>query len=235
MSAHFHFKQFTVRHDLCAMKVGTDGVLLGALADPQTASSILDIGTGCGLLALMMAQKCTARITGIDIDGPSAAQAGENAARSPWNDRMEIMQAALQEYAPAHPGAYDLIISNPPFFRRSLKSPELQRNRARHDADLSFSELLPATRRLLTTEGVAWFILPAEAEDDFLSIASSSGLYPDRKILIYPRQGKAPHRSVLRLTSQGVQMTVSGLTIRHSDGSYTEEYRRLCEPFYLSL
>ena len=138
---YFKFKQFTIWHDKCAMKVGTDGALLGAWAAPKEARNILDIGTGTGLVALMLAQRCQAFIDAIDIDADACLQAEENVARSPFADRIRVHCCALNDFHPSAPSHYDLIVSNPPYFHQALKCPDPKRNRARHTDTLSLEEL----------------------------------------------------------------------------------------------
>jgi tRNA1Val (adenine37-N6)-methyltransferase len=143
----FHFKQFSIRQDRSAFKVGTDGVLLGAWTDVAGVETVLDVGTGTGLLALMLAQRSAARITAIEIDGPSSDQARENTAASPWHNRISIMNTSLQDFRPE--GRFDLVISNPPFFQDSLRPPDNDRAISRHDALLTLKELATTVPRLM--------------------------------------------------------------------------------------
>ena len=139
----FQFKQFTVWHDKCAMKVGTDGVLLGAWTPVESSARILDIGTGTGLVALMLAQRCSASVIALEIDGKAAQQAAENITRSPWGSRIEVVCQDFRLYSNKNNSLkYDTIVSNPPYFTDSLKCPDSQRNTARHNDNLSYEELL---------------------------------------------------------------------------------------------
>ncbi|MEE0972800.1 MAG: methyltransferase, partial [Paludibacteraceae bacterium] len=157
-NSFFRFKQFTVYQDRCAMKVGTDGVLLGVLADVSKATRILDIGTGTGLIALMLAQRQKdAHVDAIEIDEQAAQQAQENIAQSPFC-YIHVHTTALQAYNSTQP--YDLIVSNPPYFVDSLKAPNAARNLARHTDSLSFADLLQGAERLLHNDGCFWVILP---------------------------------------------------------------------------
>ena len=165
MTEAFQFKQFTIRHDRCAMKVGTDGVLLGAWANAKGKQRILDIGTGSGLIALMLAQRTDAMITGIEIDPASATQAQENAAASPWADRLQIVATDIAGYTSYQ--AFDLIVSNPPFFNEMLLPPGAARSQARHTQALTFEALLFHVQRLLSPEGSFCAILPATALTHF--------------------------------------------------------------------
>ena len=144
---YFQFKKFTVWHDKCAMKVGTDGVLLGEWASTERCQRILDVGTGTGLIALMLAQRSTAILDAIDIDSDACLQAQENIAKSPFANRIQVYQTSLSEYMPDENIKYDLIVSNPPYFIDSLKCPDTKRNLARHTDTLSLPDLLRGTRR----------------------------------------------------------------------------------------
>ncbi len=156
----FQFKQFTIRHDKCAMKVGTDGVPLGAWAGIESCNRILDIGTGTGLTAMMLAQRSKAVIDAIDIDAEACLQAQENAESSPFAERIKIQHSALSDFAQTDTGLYDLIVSNPPYFVDSLKCPDQKRNTARHTDTLTLEDLLQDSRKLLAPQGRIALILP---------------------------------------------------------------------------
>lgn len=181
---YFRFKQFTVYHDRCAMKVGTDGCLLGAWTPlPPTTTSplhVLDVGTGSGLIALMLAQRLpNAVIDAIDIDSGAIEQATYNFAQSPWPNRLRAHLCSLQEWhslltpSPQWNGQYDLIVSNPPYFVNSLPNPNQQRNMARHTDTLSYAELFSCCTQLLSPTGIFSIILPASAEPHILSSLNS--------------------------------------------------------------
>lgn len=168
----FTFRQFEVCQDMCAMKVGTDGVLLGAWA--AGGRHILDIGTGTGLIALMMAQRFEgARICGIDMDDGACRQAMANVAGSPFAARIEICHSRLQDFSPSV--TFDSIVSNPPFFTNSLKCPDARRSAARHADTLPFADLFRGVARLLDSDGVFSAVIPADAEGDFCAEA----IFPD--------------------------------------------------------
>ena len=187
MNLGFQFKQFFVRHDRCAMKVGTDGVLLGCWSGYDAAAAgsptiphryhyarCLDIGTGSGLIALMLAQRFPdALIDAIDIDKAAVEQAAENFAASPWSDRLHAYCAKLQEWSIVNSQLYSLIVSNPPYFQNSLKNPDKGRQTARHTDTLSFSELIHHSTRLLSENGILALILPAEAESEVCELAQA--------------------------------------------------------------
>ena len=188
----FTFKQFTIRHDRCAMKVGTDGVLLGAWTNVNHSHRLLDIGTGTGLIALMLAQRCPqAFITAIDIDAEAVEQARENTLSSPWKDRVEVLLQDICTF-PANQ-QFDTIVSNPPYFIDSLKCPDNQRNTARHTDTLDAARLLESVARLLTDDGRFSIILPAEQTDLLIQTAHSQGLYPSRQTAVITRPGLPPN------------------------------------------
>jgi tRNA1Val (adenine37-N6)-methyltransferase len=216
------------------MKVGTDGVLLGAVTDPACAMNILDVGTGSGLIALMLAQKSDAQITGIDIDFDSVAQAVENGAASPWADRLHFEQAGVQEYALSHANSFDLLVCNPPFFADSLKSPDAGRNLARHNVSLDFDALLSATKSLLRPQGMAWFIYPHADLDKFSKLAQDHGLSLCARLVVAPKSGKPANRCIDSWTKGSCEeRPVQFLCIHNSDDTYTEEYCTRCRDYYL--
>ena len=244
-SACFKFKQFTVWHDRCAMKVGTDGVLLGAWCpvDSRASSSksfkgfkVLDAGTGSGLIALMLAQRIQgAQITAIDIDAGAVEQAKYNFGVSPWSDRLECHQQALQELEGE--GIYDLIVSNPPYFQDSLKNPDTQRAMARHTDTLSYEELLKHGARLLTKEGVIALVLPIEAEQQIITLAQSLGLYPTHITHVYPKPGKEAKRLLIAFSPSPIASRLSpiaySLTLESETSPRSEAYKELTKEFYL--
>ena len=244
-SACFRFKQFTVWHDRCAMKVGTDGVLLGAWCpvDSRASSSksfkgfkVLDVGTGSGLIALMLAQRIQgAQITAIDIDAGAVEQAKYNFGVSPWADRLECHQTALQEVEGE--GIYDWIVSNPPYFQDSLKNPDSQRAMARHTDTLSYEELLKHGARLLTKEGILALVLPIEAEQQIITLAQSLGLYPTHITHVYPKPGKAAKRLLIAFSPSPLAYSLSpianSLTLESETSPRSEAYKELTKEFYL--
>ena len=249
-SACFRFKQFTVWHDRCAMKVGTDGVLLGAWCPVGELRSsggeefrslgvptkVLDVGTGSGLIALMLAQRIQgAQITAIDIDARAVEQARYNFGVSPWSDRLECHQQALQELEGE--GIYDLIVSNPPYFQDSLKNPDSQRAMARHTDTLSYEELLKHSARLLTKEGIIALVLPIEAEQQIITLAQSLGLYPTHITHVYPKPGKAAKRLLIAFSPSPLTYSLSpiaySLTLESETAPRSEAYIELTKEFYL--
>ena len=231
---YFAFKQFTVRHDRCAMKVGTDGVLLGAWTDLSHSRRILDIGTGTGLIALMLAQRCMdARITAIDLDSAAVEQAQENIQASPWKDRIEALQQDICTYHPN--GTFDTIVSNPPYFIDSLKCPDGQRSTARHTDTLDADRLIGKISELLTSDGRFSIILPAEQTEDLIRVADEKGLHPSRQTWVITRPGLSPKRILMEFRKTPVTLQPDELVIELERHVYSEEYIALTQEFYLKM
>lgn len=232
----FHFKQFSLSDEISAMKIGTDAVLLGAWVNCANAQTILDIGTGTGILALMMAQRTNARINAVDISELAANEAKKNSELSPWKNRVEIIQIAFQQYSDSSNQKFDLIISNPPFFSNSLKSPDPLRTVSRHDEMLPFNELVIGAVKILNHHGQLNLILPAENLESRIKSAAASGLFPWRICSVISRDGKPAVRSMIEFRLfQPDTILQESITIRNRDGSYTEEYKKLTCDFYLGL
>ena len=225
-SPFFKFKQFTIWHDKCAMKVGTDGVLLGAWA--PLGSRILDVGTGSGLIARMLMQRCPeAEVEGIDIDEAAVAQAKENGVRA--------FQARLQDWKSDIGDCYDLIVSNPPYFQNSLKNPDRGRELARHTDSLGYEELIAHSARLLKEEGQLALILPAEAEEEIRNLAAPYSLFPTHITRVYSKETKPARRVILAFSRKNsiVGLIEDSLVLEDEKGGRSAAYSKLCEEFYL--
>jgi tRNA1Val (adenine37-N6)-methyltransferase len=231
---YFQFRQFIVFHDKCSMKVNTDGVLLGAWADADNISGALDVGTGSGLIALMIAQRSEAMIDAVEIDPPAYLQACENAGRSPWKNRIHVHPISFQDFASVSGGKYDLIVSNPPYFSNALKSEDKRRSNARHDISLTYEELLKGAASLLSPRGRFCVILPYPVLDDFAGLAFIYGLHCRRITAVKTKQGADFSRVLLSfgLVPSGTPDRTE-LTIREKEGFYSEDYRELTKDFYL--
>lgn len=232
---YFQFKQFIIRHDKCAMKVGTDGVLLGAWADIRSCTKILDVGTGSGLIALMLAQRSRAEIDAIDIDADACLQATENAEASPFRERIRIYHSPFAEYAETNCIKYDLIVSNPPYFIDSLKCPDQKRSQARHTDTLLLGDLIRGSKQLLTNSGRLALILPFEQLDTLLEIALSNGFYPCRRTDVIPQPGATPKRLLIELSALKTDFTTGSLIIEEARHQYTKDYKALTCDFYLNM
>lgn len=230
----FAFKQFTIHHDRCAMKVGTDGVLLGAWVNLSNSHRILDIGTGTGLIALMMAQRCNdGNITAIDIDTEAVSQANENIQASPWKDRVIAIQQDIRSFHPNK--SFDTIVSNPPYFINSLKSSDTQRNTARHTDTLSAEDLIRKTADLLTEDGYFSIILPTEQIEELIQISERVGLYPSRRTHVITRPGLMPKRTLMEFCKRETSFPTNQLVIELDRHVYSEEYIALTRDFYLKM
>lgn len=229
----FRFKQFDIEHSASAMKVGTDGVLLGAWAEiPPQTQRILDVGTGSGLIALMMAQRTSSsQITAIEIDSLAVDEAEGNVHRSPWTDRIEVICGDFT--SDNNDTKYDLIISNPPFFTEELRSPDSRRAMARHGDTLNPLTLLRKASGMLTPDGSIAFIAPASLDDEVGFTASLCRLNLMRQTHVCTRQGKQPSRTLWQLTPGDVSAEINTLSIRDTANQYTEQYLNLVNDFYL--
>jgi tRNA1Val (adenine37-N6)-methyltransferase len=219
------------------MKVGTDGVLLGAWVkiSPNT-ESILDIGTGTGLIALQMAQRSNAEtIDAIEIENKAFEQAVENFENSSWADRLYCYHASLLEFKEEMEEQYDLIISNPPYFNDTFKELNKERALARHTHQLSYKELLEATDKLLPTSGSCAFIIPFKEESDFLTLAALHKLYPIRITRVRGTEQSEIKRSLLQLSRHSTKVVPNELIIEKSRHVYTDAYRSLVKDFYLNM
>lgn len=235
-NSYFRFKQFTVRQDRCSMKVGTDGVLLGAWADADNPLTILDVGTGTGLIALMLAQRFpSAQVDAIDMDRSAYEQAAENVTDSPFFNQIQVFYSSFQDFSELYKDKrYDLIVSNPPFFNDSLKSPDPSRTLARHTDTLPLPVLLKLATALLNESGILSLILPFDTADDLLDEALAVGLKLVRRTDIIPVIGGKPKRSLLTFAqTSSASPVLEQLTIELARHVYTEEFRRLTADFYL--
>ncbi|WP_304248069.1 tRNA1(Val) (adenine(37)-N6)-methyltransferase [Parabacteroides gordonii] len=234
---YFRFKKFTVYHDKCAMKVGTDAVLLGAWADTSFCKNILDIGTGTGIIALMLAQRSQATVEAIDIDKEACVQATENAAASPYTERIKVVHASCADFSASNQQKrYDLIVSNPPYFINSLKCPDNKRTVARHTDTLLLSDLIREAQTLLSPSGRIALVLPYERQEEVKALASANHLYICRQTDVIPIPGAAPKRLLVELsaTKENIKNRDT-LTIEEARHQYTPEYIALTKEFYLKM
>jgi tRNA1Val (adenine37-N6)-methyltransferase len=237
MAKPFQFKQFSVAQDRCAMKVGTDAVLLGAWsALDHMPNTILDIGSGTGILALIMAQRSTAElIDALEIDSDAYEQCVHNFETSDWGDRLFCYHASLDEFVDEIEDTYDLIISNPPFYTDHFKSRNEARNKARFEDALPFEELLTSASKLLSVTGQLSVIIPFSEEINFISLAKNVDLYPIRILRVRGQEESPVKRSLISFTFQENKIEVSELTIEITRHHYTNDYINLTKDFYLKL
>lgn len=234
----FRFKQFTINQSGSAMKVGTDGVLLGAWARiPEGCSEVLDIGTGTGLLSLMLAQKFTdSNLMAVEIDQDSVIQANENFQNSKWKDRISLREISFQDFSLQISQKYDLIISNPPYFKDSLQASDSSRSIARHQFSLSLEELFSGVKNILNSNGYFSLILPADQKMKCLSLAKEVRLFPQRILHVRPNPDKKFIRVLIEFSFSMKDPSEHELIIekgkRHE---YSDEYIELTRDFYLKF
>ncbi|WP_420602982.1 tRNA1(Val) (adenine(37)-N6)-methyltransferase [Flagellimonas sp.] len=233
----FHFKHFTINQDRCAMKVGTDGVLLGAWTSlERKPNSILDIGSGSGLIALQMAQRCGAELVdAIELDEEAYEQCVENFEASLWADRLFCYHAGLDEFAEEIEDTYDLIVSNPPFYAEEVSSGDEARDKARQNNSLPFDELLEGVSKLLSPNGVFSVIIPYKEEKNFVGLAENFQLFPRRLTRVKGNPNADVKRSLLEFGFSKETTQMDELTIELDRHQYTKEYVDLTKDFYLKM
>ena len=232
---YFNFKQFTIYQDKSAFKVGTDGVLLGACADITGVKRILDIGSGTGLISIMLAQRCDAEITAIEPDYESYIQTCENVSRCNWHERIKVEHTDLQNFNPVQ-GKFDLIVTNPPYFSDSLKNPDLRKSSARHNDSLTSDEILEGVIKLMEDEGRLQLILPYVEGNIFIAEAHKYGLYCNNILKIKPLPSSEIRRLILTFSRNQIKPAEKFLTIEHGRRhEFTEEYINLTKEFYLKF
>lgn len=237
MSKPFKFKEFTINQDQCAMKIGTDGVLLGAWTSiKENPHSILDIGTGTGVIALQLAQQTNAEtIDAIEIDDKAYEQAVENFENSDWGDRLFCYHASLEEFVTEIDEKYDLIVSNPPFYTDEFESENNARNKARFTSSLSFLTLLNGVSHLLSTAGLFSVIVPYKEEQNFIQLASKVNLFPVRICRVKGTPIAETKRSLLELSFLESDVITTELIIENSRHQYTKDYVEVVRDFYLKM
>ncbi|MDN3664325.1 tRNA1(Val) (adenine(37)-N6)-methyltransferase [Algibacter miyuki] len=237
MSKPFQFKEFSVNQDQCAMKIGTDGVLLGAWASLETNPfAILDIGAGTGVLALMLAQRIGAEvIDAIEIDDDAYEQCVDNFELSPWGDRLFCYHASLEEFAEEIDDEYDLIICNPPFYAEDYKTENESRDLARFQDAMPFNHLLESVSILLSPEGSFNVIIPFNEEENFIKLANNFLLFPNRICRVKGNPETEVKRSMLAFSFRESETTTTELIIETERHQYTPEYINLTQDFYLKM
>ena len=234
----FQFKQFSVEQDRCAMKIGTDGVLLGAWSPiPDNVFSVLDVGAGTGIIALMLAQRTNAeQIDAFEIDEDAYEQAVENFENSPWGDRLFCFHAGLDEFMEEPEDEYDLIISNPPFYTEDYKTENEQRDLARFSDAMPFEDLVEAADLLLSENGIFSVIIPYKEEEKFIALAKDFDLFPIKITRVKGTPATEMKRSLLAFSRNHLEdFPVDELVIETSRHIYTEEYITLTKDFYLKM
>ncbi len=233
---YFRFKQFTIHQEQAAFRVTTDSVLLGAWAGFDGVQSVLDIGTGTGILALMAAQRSNAGIVAVEPDHASFVQAGLNISGSPWPGRITLVNSTLQDYLLRNTMMFDTLLTNPPFFNAALPNRDSRKAAARHSLTLTHAELLQAARMLLSPGGTLQLVLPVAGAKLFEGMASSAGLYCRRRLLIRPTPSLPPARVLMALSGNAGVCHDEELVIEKGGRHiYSEEYVSLTKEFYLKF
>lgn len=221
----FRFRDFNIQHSASTMKVGQDAVLLGALTKIENAGKILDIGTGCGIIALMLAQRSNADIDAIEIDENSATEAASNFQLSPWSDRLHAIHLSLADFVTISTQKYDLIVSNPPFFHRDLLPVSKKLQMAKHATSLDFDSFIKGSKALLKKTGRLNVILPCTLMEVFTSKCLINGLFQLSAIQIIPRTGRKPNRVILTFSDEKAENIISSFfTVRNENGHYSQQY-----------
>jgi tRNA1Val (adenine37-N6)-methyltransferase len=232
----FQFQQFRIAQDRCAMKISTDAVLLGSLVQSDDPKQILDIGTGTGVIALMLAQRFpAAQLTALELDPEAASQAKENCEQSPFSQRLTVLQGRFQDFLVEE--RFDLLVSNPPFFPDHLPTSDPKRQQALHTDSLSFEELLQKASQLLAPSGSFWVILPPRQMQDFIQFGATHGLFPHTRVGIRDSAAKPIHREVGCFNfSESLTLALpEELFLKNEDGSYSERYQQLISGFLLGF
>ncbi len=235
-SDFFDFKEFRVFHKQSAMKVGTDSVLLGCLVNVLgSEKQVLDIGTGCGILSLIMAQRCKADIDAIEIEELAFQEASFNFSNSKWANRLHAKNISLQKFVQSNAKKYDCIVSNPPYFEsaRNFKIEDSQRKLARQDTQLPFEDLAMAAGQLLNETGLFWLVLPPEAASNFQIIAAQYQLFLNRDYAIYPNAESAIRRKVQAYSKIKMPLSEEDIILLSTNKEKTSFYFNLTKDFYL--
>lgn len=236
MSDRFQFKQFSLSHSRSTMKTGTDAVMLATAMQPPMQGHILEVGSGCGVISLMQAQRSNAIIHAIDIDHDSVEEATENFAQSPWQQRLQAISSSLQQYAVSCKQKYDLVISNPPFFTNALKNPAANKALARHNDKLPFDELMRCSAKLLLPRGRIQLVLPASELNNICRYAEKYDLSLSRIIYIHPKPERQANRIITEFKNERIAQPESQrLQIRNTGGEYSNDYISLLQDFLIYL
>ena len=233
----FRFKQFSVDQTGCAMKINTDGVLIGAFANTGQPKKILDIGTGTGVIALMLAQRFTdAEIDAVEVDEVAAATASSNFKASPFAERLTVYPYSFEHYFEQFPDSkYDLVVSNPPFYIDSLKSPGAKKTLAKHTDTSFFESLISSVSAHLSLTGCCWLIAPVNIAELIIELGAKNDLYPKQVINVRSFKHSQPHRVILSLTFDQLDEQISNFTIYDAPGVYSEDYKKLLQAYFLAF
>ena len=235
-NTYFQFKQFIIHQDRCGMKLSTDAVILGAVACHESATKILDVGTGTGAIALMLAQRyLDAFIEAVELDKDAYMQATDNVSLSPWNNRVKLYHQSFQNFSANHPDSFALVVSNPPYFPDHIRSKDQQRNLALHNDSLPFEDLINGVARVLSPKGLFWVILPERQMQDLEQLAVEKGLFPHQKVIVRNRPDAPVLRVVQAFSFLATVPSETTLCIRDQERQYSPAYRELLSDFLLEF
>ncbi len=228
----FHFKQFSINDSDCGMKVCTDSVLFGAWINVANAKKILDIGTGSGLISLMLAQKSSATITAIEICGEAANNAAINFLNSPWANRLQIINSSFEDYVKTSFEKYDTIVCNPPWYN-CIKPLDSKRKTAKHRETLEYETIVAGVNKLLSNTGIFHVVLPCSESENFRHKALISGLYLNSEILIYTKINNKPKRIFMSFGFERKNIEKEYISIYDKNGQYSDKYKKIIYDFYV--
>lgn len=230
----FFFKKFGLFHHRSTMKIGTDAILLARWTEVSDNDDVIDIGTGCGLIPLMLAQKGIKSADAVEIDNDSYEEAAQNFSNSAWNSRLSAIHDDIKHYAEICEKKYDLVVSNPPFYFGDNIPEKAKKGLARHTNTLSYNDLLSAVKKIMKPEGRFSLVLPAIESKTFLKDAENHGFYLEKELLIVPIEGKEPNRINMQLVVNQVNsIKTETFVLRHPDHSFTKEYKDFLKDYYL--
>lgn len=230
----FFFKKFGLFHHRSTMKIGTDAILLARWTEVSDNDDVIDIGTGCGLIPLMLAQKGIKSADAVEIDNDSYEEAAQNFSNSAWNSRLSAIHDDIKHYAEICEKKYDLVVSNPPFYFGDNIPEKAKKGLARHTNTLSYNDLLSSVKKIMKPEGRFSLVLPAIESKTFLKDAENQGFYLEKELLIVPIEGKEPNRINMQLVVNQVDsIRTKTFVLRHPDHSFTKEYKDFLKDYYL--
>lgn len=230
----FFFKKFGLFHHRSTMKIGTDAILLARWTEVSDNDDVIDIGTGCGLIPMMLAQKGIKSADAVEIDNDSYEEAAQNFSNSAWNSRLSAIHDDIKHYAEICEKKYDLVVSNPPFYFGDNIPEKAKKGLARHTNTLSYNDLLTAVKKIMKPEGRFSLVLPAIESKTFLKDAENQGFYLEKELLIVPIEGKEPNRINMQLVVNQVNsIKTETFVLRHPDHSFTKEYKDFLKDYYL--
>lgn len=232
----FHFKAFSLFHHRSTMKVGSDAIVLGIWTNTENISRALDVGTGSGIISLLIASRSSAAIDAIDIDDNSIEEAKENFKKSLYADRLNAELNDFKNFICDNNGSYDLVVSNPPFFTSDLQSSDIRKTKTRHNISLNYHELCAGSYKVLNNSGSLNVVIPYFKHKEFIDIANENSLFLKRKLLIFPKRGSSPNRVNMEFSKEITKQLVNEyFIIREENNNFTDQYHEWLSNYYLSI